>query len=99
VPRSIFFQEIFMDSIEVNVDVYVDVEEFLNKLDDDQLIEEIKNRGYLVLSDIPKPDDPTYIQAVTECVLPIVYLVKTEETRPNGIKLIKAIVTRVMSFL
>ncbi|RUS67773.1 hypothetical protein CUZ56_00250 [Saezia sanguinis] len=88
-----------MDSIEMNVDVYIDVGEFFNKLDDEPLIEEIRNRGYQVIADSPKPDDPEYIQTAAECILPIVDLFKTEENRPEGIKLVKAILTRVMAFL
>jgi len=99
VLRSIFFQEIFMDSVEVSVDVYVDVNEFFSKLDDDPLIEEIRSRGYLVLSENPQPNDHAYVATLAECVVSIVSLFKSDETRMDGIKLIKAVSSDVLASL
>lgn len=88
-----------MNSITVNTEVEVELEEIFSQIDEEVLVDELKNRGYTVFSDTPHINDPTFINETAERLLAVINLFKSHDTQEDGIKLVKTILTRALSFM
>lgn len=88
-----------MNSVTVNTEVEVELEEIFSQIDEEVLVDELKSRGYTVFSDMPNIDDPAFINETAERIASIINLFKSNDTQENGIKLVKTILARTLSFM
>jgi len=86
------------DSVPINMDVYVEPEKFFAEVDEDVLVQAVKDRGYSVFSGSEDVNDPDFIAETAERVIAITNYWKTEN-REEGIKLLSKLLTRVFAFL
>lgn len=88
-----------MNSITVNTEVEVELEEIFSQIDEEVLVDELKNRGYTVFSDTPNINDHAFVNETAERLLAIINLFKSHDTQEDGINLVKTILTRALSFM